>query len=451
MSSNQNNPQSKRVRSIARALNGHIFRRKLGQYFCTDLLMIVLAVAAWIPGIESGAGLLPYTGSVTRSVEFDYDLWYELKADYPGAPVGKLAYLIDRADTSDALLNYMVYRDGTLLMDVPVGAEAAVLVGGITGLFIVQLLFCLIRLPFERDDIRRRLRPLTRIAQRADELSRDAFDDSKYHLLEEKISSLGTEETLDVTQGDRDLENIETAINNLLLRMRESYRQQARFVNDASHELRTPIAVIEGYANMLARWGREDAKVLDESITAIQHESGHMKYLVEQLLFLARGDTGRTVLKPEKVSAGELIREIYEESLMIDEKHVYKLETEDENDPYTIECDPALIKQAVRILVDNSVKYTDEHGEISLAVGRENGQLYLQVQDTGIGMDESDLEHMFERFYRADKARTFNEGTGLGLSIAKWIVDKHGGHFEAVSRCGLGTRIRIVLQPCTAE
>ena len=104
-----------------------------------------------------------------------------------------------------------------------------------------------------------------------------------------------------------------------------------------------------------------------------------------------------------------------------------------------------MLKQAIRILVDNAAKYTKEKDEIILSLGYdENRNPYLQVQDTGIGMKEADVMHMFERFYRSDEVRSYN-GTGLGLSIAKWIVDKHGGHFEILSRTGLGTRIRIVL------
>ena len=110
-----------------------------------------------------------------------------------------------------------------------------------------------------------------------------------------------------------------------------------------------------------------------------------------------------------------------------------------------------LIKQAVRILVDNAAKYTKEKDEIILSVGYDTGQdVYLQVQDTGIGMKESDIEHMFERFYRSDEARSYG-GTGLGLSIAKWIVDKHDGHFEITSREDLGTRIRIILHSCQQD
>ena len=136
------------------------------------------------------------------------------------------------------------------------------------------------------------------------------------------------------------------------------------------------------------------------------------------------------------------MKEAYEESVMIDEKHVYRFR--DESNGYTIQADPGLPKQAVRILIDNAAKYTKEGDEIVLSCGLADGHPYLQVQDCGIGMAEADAQHMFERFYRADKARSF-EGTGLGLSIAKWIVDKHRGHFEVLSRQDIGTRIRIVL------
>ena len=173
-----------------------------------------------------------------------------------------------------------------------------------------------------------------------------------------------------------------------------------------------------------------------------------MKHLVEQLLFLARGDAGRTTLSPVRVNVCEMMETVYEESLMIDEGHIYKY-SHPERDAYVM-ADEGLLKQAVRILIDNSAKYTREKDEIILSVGytdAERGQLYIQVQDTGIGMKESDVEHMFDRFYRSDEARSYG-GTGLGLSIAKWIVDRHNGHFEITSREDLGTRIRILLEPC---
>ena len=188
---------------------------------------------------------------------------------------------------------------------------------------------------------------------------------------------------------------------------------------------------------------KTDEKILEEGIAAIKNEADHMNYLVEQLLFLARGDSGRTTLNRQPVRTGELMREIYEESLMIDEKHRYRFPERGET--VEVEVDPGLIKQAVRILVDNAAKYTPEGEEIQLSYGKTGkGRPYLQVQDLGQGINESELPHIFERFFRADEARG-SAGTGLGLSIAKWIVDKHGGHFEVLSRKDLGTRIRIVL------
>ena len=130
---------------------------------------------------------------------------------------------------------------------------------------------------------------------------------------------------------------------------------------------------------------------------------------------------------------------------MIDEDHPYRFKPYDEE--ITVQADEGMLKQAVRILIDNAAKYTNKGDEIILSTGRVDlGSPYLRVQDTGIGMEERDMEHMFERFYRADEARN-TQGTGLGLSIAKWIVDKHKGHFEITSVTGLGTRISIVLQP----
>lgn len=126
--------------------------------------------------------------------------------------------------------------------------------------------------------IRRTLKPLDEIAETASRLSNIAFDEEKFQNLEEAISKISpviSDER--IYTGDSELHGLEEAINNLLERMRDSYKQQARFVSDASHELRTPISVIQGYANMLDRWGKNDESVLNESIEAIKTESENMK------------------------------------------------------------------------------------------------------------------------------------------------------------------------------
>jgi signal transduction histidine kinase len=244
-----------------------------------------------------------------------------------------------------------------------------------------------------------------------------------------------------ISTGDRDLRGLEDAINNMLTRMHESYRLQARFVSDASHELRTPIAVIQGYAAMLDRWGKHDESVLTESIEAIKSESARMKKLVEQLLFLARGDSGRQKLVFERVNLSDIIREVYEESVMIDKAHAWSVDAEDE--VFTM-ADADALKQVARILTENAAKYTPEGGAIKLCSWIKEGVPCFEVQDEGMGIEPDAVPHIFERFFRADPARGGKHGgTGLGLSIAKWIVDRHNGYFNVLSREGIGTRITV--------
>ena len=232
--------------------------------------------------------------------------------------------------------------------------------------------------------------------------------------------------------------------------MHESYRQQAQFVSDASHELRTPIAVIQGYAGMLDRWGKQDEKILDESISAIKSEAAYMSKLIEQLLFLARGDTGRNRMEFKRVSLGELMKEVYEDSLLIDKAHDWRIDVQE-----NVLClgDWNMLKQCARILADNALKYTPEGGAIYLrAYTNAEGVPCMEVQDSGIGISGEDLQHVFDRFYRSDPARGRSSGgTGLGLSIAKWIVDRHGGHFDVLSREQLGTRMTVCLPQRTEE
>ena len=414
--------QQKRMTSITRKMHGYLLRKKFFRSLGTDLLTGVLLVIGWCAEQEFSA-----LGSIAAGRSRFFTV-REI-ASYPGA---EFLYMITSGTGKTLLSVSFLY---------PFIAIACIL-GVLLAVQILGLLFSFYR---ETKAIRKILAPINEIALKADELSRLSFSEDKYQMIEDALEHIdpeNAEQGRPLSFGDSDLIGVEAAMNNLLLRMRDTMRQQSRFVNDASHELRTPIAVIQGYANMLDRWGKTDEKILDESITAIKNEADHMNYLVEQLLFLARGDAGRTSLSRQSVTTDAFIRDIYEESLMIDEKHRYRLK---EGEASEVSVDPGLMKQAVRILIDNAAKYTPEGEEIILSYGKtDKGRAYLQVQDLGRGISESELPHIFERFFRADDVRA-SAGTGLGLSIAKWIVDKHGGHFEVLSRKDLGTRIRIVL------
>ena len=335
-----------------------------------------------------------------------------------------------------------------------------VMFAGIILLSIVNGFITLFSRILSRAQIGRQLKPLYSMAQTALRLSEETdlssgsavgYDDRQIHSLENAIDNIQPDlPDAALHTGDKDLQGLEDAVNSLLRRTRESYSQQIRFVSDASHELRTPIAVVKGYTDMLDRWGKKDEKILDESISAIKTETEHMNKLVEQLLFLARGDSGKTKLSIERFSLSDMVREVYEESLMIDPKHRWEILAKDE---VLAEGDLAMLKQAARILVDNAAKYTPEGNLIVLrAVNDKTGAPTIVVQDNGIGIAGQDMSHIFDRFYRSDPARNRQQGgTGLGLSIAKWIVDRHNGYFEVLSREDIGTRISIHLPILKAE
>ena len=308
--------------------------------------------------------------------------------------------------------------------------------------------------------VRRALQPLNTLALEADQLVNAdvlAADKTTSDTLvkSEKIRSL--EQAIEeaninapkIQTGDQDLASIEIALNKLLRRMQEAKLQQMRFVNDASHELRTPIAVIRGYTDMLDRWGKTDEAVLDESIAALKSESEHMHDLVEQLLFLARGDAGRNTLTKTQFNLARITSEVCEESEMIDSSHRYTLKYDQSaltDNRYQVLADAAMIKQSIRIIVQNAARYSAAQTTISFNVSCDENTVQISVEDEGMGMSEAAATHIFERFWRADNARIeSNEGSGLGLSIAKWIVDNHDGSIEVLSHEGVGTRFTIVL------
>ena len=209
--------------------------------------------------------------------------------------------------------------------------------------------------------------------------------------------------------------------------MRESYRQQERFVPDASHEPRTPISVIQGYVNTLDRWGKDDPKILDESIEALKNESEHMKLLIEQLLF-GLGRQRQKYSASREFDLAAMVREVWEESAMIDEDTTTNLKG-------MTHC----LSSGIRRFSSSRCGFwfrmlpsTPEKGGRILLKSKGGGRpSRFYRSDEGMGMAESEVIHAFERFYRSEGARNRTEGgTGLGLSIARWIVDAHGGTIE---------------------
>jgi len=353
---------------------------------------------------------------------------------------------------------------------------------GFAALFILQALTAIIRGFLGGGLIKQYLRPIDDIAMMAEQLSSESYSyrDDMYttESAANEANDAGQSETYfdikdvenltDAIDGIADsrarievqaseLGGLEAAINNMLKRLEESRRGQIRFVDDASHELRTPIAVIQGYANMLDRWGKEDPEIRDEAIAAIKNESEHIKVLLDQLLFLARGEMDRHVFEPVSLSADLLLCEVVEESKMLDDKHVYEIISADKGEKREIfvTADYSMLKQCIRILCDNSAKYTPDGGTINLKAEErvsadENGdvrkEVCIEVADNGIGISAEELPRIFDRFFRSEKVRADNtSGSGLGLSIARWIAEQHKGRIEAISSPGIGTKMTVII------
>ncbi|ACV63806.1 histidine kinase [Desulfofarcimen acetoxidans DSM 771] len=261
-----------------------------------------------------------------------------------------------------------------------------------------------------------------------------------------EISINVLDKRLDVSGSKDELKDLAKTFNDMLNRIQKSVEQQNQFVSDASHELRTPIAVIQGYADLLDRWGKDDSQVLEESISAIKGEAESMKSLVEKLLFLARGDKNTQRVEMSDFALNEVVNEILKETKLIDKSHNI---INDQNEQFIIHADPKLIKEAMRIFIDNSIKFTPAGGTIKLNSYIKNKRAFISIEDTGIGISQEDLPYIFNRFYRADKSRNKSSGgTGLGLAIAKWIIDNHYGKIDVWSELNAGTLVRIELPLC---
>ncbi|MBQ7137422.1 MAG: HAMP domain-containing histidine kinase [Clostridia bacterium] len=257
------------------------------------------------------------------------------------------------------------------------------------------------------------------------------------------LSASNLSNRINIAGTKNELKDLAVVINSMLDRIERSYNSQKQFVSDASHELRTPIAVLQGYINMLSRWGKSDPEVLDEGINAIAQETQSMKELVESLLFLARHDKKTLMMEMERFDALDMLTELHREAAMVTPEDTFML-TATESCP--MEGDRSMVKQVMRILCDNAVKYTPKGGVVTIGIERKPGWVTLSVQDNGPGISQEDLPKIFDRFYRADAARkSENGGHGLGLSIARIIVMAHGGKLRVRSKVGVGSTFYVDL------
>lgn len=245
-------------------------------------------------------------------------------------------------------------------------------------------------------------------------------------------------------EGEHEISALAHSINGAIELLRKRGDAQARFVADASHELATPVAGIRGYTNILRAWGAEDPDVREEAISAIDRESRRMARLCSNLLSLLRNERGLD-LRHVRFDINSVCRETLAVAATryIDKKLDF---SGPEEGQLLMVGDPDRTEDVVSILVDNAAKYTKPGGSVAVRTRRRRDQVLVEVQDTGIGIPDRDIDSIFDRFYRSDASRSAETGgVGLGLSIAKTIVDAADGEIEVFSVEGEGTRFTLRL------
>ncbi len=242
-----------------------------------------------------------------------------------------------------------------------------------------------------------------------------------------------------------ELQRLSDTLNEMLGRIETAFLRVSQFTADASHELRTPISLIRTEAEITLRKSRDESEY-QESLRHILQEAERTSALVEKLLSLARADAGREALDIRRLDLGETVRQIALDWRKVMASH--QLRFTDDITPHNVYVagDSSAVSRMLNILLDNAVKYTPSPGIVRLTLEAKEGVALITVRDTGIGISNEDQPRIFERFYRADKARSRElGGAGLGLAIAEWIVAQHRGRVMVQSTPGKGSAFLVEL------
>jgi len=256
------------------------------------------------------------------------------------------------------------------------------------------------------------------------------------------ISTTDLTRRIELTGPHDELYQLAETFNKMLDRLENGFYSQQNFLNAASHNLRTPLAVIKSYTDILNRWGKDDPAVIRESLPAITNAVGVMERLVNDLLLLAKMQA-KPSLNLIRFSLTELAEETVREAQAVSLNILISLKV---LTPVIVEADEYYLCRALWVLVDNAIKYNHPGGGITVSVNiNDKSEAVLSVVDTGRGIEAQDLPRIFDRFYRGESSGSHKNGFGLGLSLAKEIVEAHGGKITVNSQPGLGSNFSIVL------
>ncbi len=258
----------------------------------------------------------------------------------------------------------------------------------------------------------------------------------------ERISINDLSQRINVPASNDEISNLASTFNDMIERLEISFDKQRQFISNASHELKTPISVIQGYASLIDRWGKSDPEILQESIDSIKDETEYMSNLIKKLLFLAKNELNQINEQKNKLSLNNVVSEVVKETSVLDIKG--KIDFVEKEDVFIL-GDFNLIKQLLWIFFENAVKYSDKDFiKIIFEVSSDDVFAVLKISDNGIGIAKDDINHIFDRFFRVDKSHNSSiPGNGLGLSIAEMIIRQHKGKIEVLSEIGKGTEFII--------
>ena len=262
--------------------------------------------------------------------------------------------------------------------------------------------------------------------------------------LARRISAEDLSGRLDLDLPDDELGRLARTFDEMIARLEGAFRRQRQFTGDASHELRTPLTALKGQVEVALARPREPDEYR-AVLGVVNEEVDRLIHLVGSLLTLARADAGEIPLAREPISLGDAVSGAVEQLEPLADQRGISLILEPGPET-TIEADESLLLQLLLNLLDNAIKYTPATGTVQVSWAVKGESAFVTVSDSGIGIDAEHLPHVFERFYRVDKARSRSEGgTGLGLAISRWIVEAHGGEIDVASTPGHGTSLTVRL------
>ena len=257
-----------------------------------------------------------------------------------------------------------------------------------------------------------------------------------------KIKENGFQERMVVYKQKDELTDLSNLFNEMMDELEAAFTKQKQFIEDASHELRTPVSILEGHLSLLNRWGKKDPAILDESLEASLQEVARLKKLVVDLLDLTRAENSRSSLSQEMVDVKLILEQLVKNLEILHPDFQFVLQLFDNLKP--IWMSEQYFQQILIILLDNAIKYSEDKKKIVIQANQTEKGTVISVQDQGIGIPSEHLSDVFNRFYRIDKARSRGKGgTGLGLAIAKQLVDKANGSIKIESEEGRGTKVAL--------